>query len=67
VYSDAGDVIYADRKFLGIYSPKGGRRTIRLPRPSRVVDLMDGQVLSTRGTEFELDMPENTARLLATE
>jgi hypothetical protein len=67
IYSDANDVVYANRNFLTIYSPSGGTRTIRLPRTARVVDLMEGGTLSEGKTEFSLTMPPNTARLLALE
>jgi hypothetical protein len=67
IYSDANDVVYANRSFLTIYSPSGGTRTIRLPRAARVVDLLESRTLSEGKAEFPLTMPPNTARLLALE
>ena len=67
IYSDANDVVYANRHFLTIYSPSGGTRTIRLARAARVVDLMENRTLSEGKTEFPLTMPANTAKLLALE
>jgi len=67
IYSDAPDVVYANRNFLTLYSPSGGTRTIRLPRAARVIDLMENRTLSTGKTEFSLSVPANTARLLGLE
>jgi hypothetical protein len=65
VYTDAGDVVYANRSFLAIYAPGGGKRSVRLPRPARVVDLMNNGVVAAGVTEFPLEMRANTTRLLA--
>lgn len=67
VYTDAGDVVYADRNFLAIYAPNGGRRTVRLPRAATVVDLLGGRTLATGTVEFPLELPANTAKILALE
>ncbi len=67
IYSDAGEVIYAGGNFLALYAPKGGPRIVRLPRPGRVIDLMDGRTLSSSSAEFTLDIPENAAKLLLIE
>ncbi len=65
VYTDAGDLVYANRGFLAIYAPGGGKRIVRLPRSARVVDLMDNRVVAEGVTEFPLEMRANTTRLLA--
>jgi hypothetical protein len=67
IYSDADDVVYANRNFLTIYSPSGGARTLRLPRVARVVDLLENRTLSEGKREFVLTIPANTAKLLALE
>jgi len=67
IYSEANDVVYANRILLGIYSPSGGDRTIRLPRAARVIDLIESKVLSEDKTQFSLTMPANTAKILALE
>jgi len=36
IYSDVGDVVYANRNFVALYAPGGGSRTLRLPRAARV-------------------------------
>jgi hypothetical protein len=65
IYTDADDVVYASRRFLGIYSPAGGERTIQLRRPGRVVDLLEGRVLASQARSFSLQLPPNAAALLA--
>jgi hypothetical protein len=64
IYSDGGDVVYADREFLGVYSPAGGSRTIHLPQHSNVLDLLSGKSLAQNASEFSADLPPNTTLLL---
>jgi hypothetical protein len=53
IYSDAGDVLYANKSFLGIHTLAGGERTIRLPRRAPgIADLVAGQVIARDVAEF---------------
>ncbi|HEY5913253.1 MAG TPA: beta-galactosidase [Verrucomicrobiae bacterium] len=65
IYSDANDVVYASRRFLAIYSPAGGERTIQLRRPARAVDLLEDRVLTTNARSLSLQLEPNGAALLA--
>jgi hypothetical protein len=65
IYSDGGDVVVANREILSIYSPKGGTRTIRLPRKCTVVDLLESKTLAAGVTELQLTLAPNTSVLLA--
>ena len=67
IYSDADDVVTANRNFLCIYAPKGGKRTVRLPERATVVDMIDGRMLAREVVEFELELAENTGVLLKLE
>jgi hypothetical protein len=67
IYSDGGDVVYANREFLGIYSPSGGSRTIHLPERSDVTDLLSDKVFAKGATEFSVELPANTTLLLKLE
>jgi hypothetical protein len=67
IYSDGGDVVYADREFLGVYSPAGGNRTIHLPERSNVTDLLSDKVLAQDASEFSVELPPNTTLLLKLE
>ncbi|NTV82215.1 MAG: hypothetical protein HGA24_12440, partial [Candidatus Aminicenantes bacterium] len=63
IYSDAGDVLYANKSFLGIHTLAGGERTIRLPRRAPgIADLVAGQVIARDVAEFRAVLePRSTA------
>jgi len=67
IYSDAGDNVYASRSFLGVYAPGGGSRILRLPRRSRVLDLLEDKVLADNVTEMPLKLSANQTVLLKIE
>jgi hypothetical protein len=64
IYSDGGDVVYANREFLGVYSPAGGGRKIHLPERSDVTDLLTDKTLAKNASDFSVDFPSNTTLLL---
>jgi hypothetical protein len=64
IYSDGGDVVYANREFLGVYSPSGGTRTIQLPERSTVTDLLTDKSIAKDAEEFSTDLAPNTTLLL---
>lgn len=63
VYSEENDVIYANENFLGIYSPGGGQRSIRLPKKATIIDLIEKKEISSGKSEFQLQMKANEAKL----
>jgi hypothetical protein len=67
IYSDAGDVVYANGNILAVYAPSGGTRTIRLPHKSKVVDLLDNRTLAEGTSEFSLTLAPNSTALLKLE
>lgn len=67
IYSNANDVVYANRNFLCIYAPGGSTRTIHLPEESRVVDLFENRIVSEGTKEFPLTMAPNSTVLLGIE
>ncbi len=67
VFSDANDVVYANRNFLCIYAPTGGTRTIRLPNKAKVTDMLENKVITGGSAEFPLEMTANSAVLLRLE
>jgi Beta-galactosidase len=66
IYSDGGDVVYSNNGFLGIYSPAGGHRTIRLPKASDVTDLLTNQTIAQHAVDFSVELKANTTLLLKT-
>jgi hypothetical protein len=67
IYSDGNDVVYANRRFVAIYSPSGGERTIRLRRPGRVLDVLERRLLGSSLQSLSLKLQPNTTTLLAIE
>lgn len=67
IYSDANDVVVANKNFLSIYAPGGGTRKVLLPRKSKVTDLLENKVLAEAATEFPLELPANTSVILKLE
>ena len=67
IYSDAGDAVYASRNFVGIYTPAGGMRTVRLPQKSRVIDALENRIVAERVSEFPLALAPNSTALLRVE
>jgi hypothetical protein len=65
IYSEGNDVVYANRNILCVYAPGGGTRTIRLPRKSKVVDLLENRTVVERAAEFPLTLAPNSTALLA--
>ncbi|MFC1601101.1 beta-galactosidase [Candidatus Sumerlaeota bacterium] len=64
IYSDADDVVVANSGFLCLYSPQGGTRTVRLPEPATVTDMLTGQTIAEHATEFPLALAAHTTVLL---
>jgi hypothetical protein len=68
IYSDAGDVLYANRSLVGIHTLSGGRRAIRLPRRARtVVDVFTGETLGHDAAEIGLTLPPRSTSLFRIE
>jgi hypothetical protein len=55
IYSDAGDVLYANRGLVGVHTLAGGRRVFKLPRRAPVVtDIFAKNAVARGATEFEV-------------
>ena len=67
IYSDAGDIVYANRNILCVYAPGGGTRTIHLPAKSKVVDLLENRTVADGAKDFPLTLKANSAVLLGIE
>jgi hypothetical protein len=64
IYSDAGDVIYANRDLLGVHTVSGGPRLFRLPGVVRdVVDLFQGRSVARDTDAFEVTLPAASTTL----
>jgi hypothetical protein len=63
IYSDAGDVLYANRSLLGIHTLSGGKRLVKLPRRAEaVIDMFTGRTLARDTAEIDIVLgPRSTA------
>jgi hypothetical protein len=57
IYDSQDDALYVNKSFLGIHTPKAGRRVIRFPQPVSVFDVYLERTLATGVTEISLDLP----------
>jgi hypothetical protein len=66
VYCEENDVLIADSSIVALHSAKGGPRTLRLPAPRRVTNLISGALLSEYTAEiaFNVDAPDTRVFLL---
>lgn len=46
IYCEEGDPFYANDELIALHSGEGGRRSIRLPEPRKVVELFEGRTVS---------------------
>jgi hypothetical protein len=68
IYSDAGDVLYANRSLVGIHTLSGGKRVIRLPRRARsVTDLFTGEIVGRDSAEIGPTLPPRSTSLFRIE
>jgi hypothetical protein len=63
-YVPAGDVVYARKGLVVVWSSKGGTREVTLPRPAEVTELFSGKQLARNSERFPLTLePGGTALL----
>jgi hypothetical protein len=64
LYSEAGDVLYANRNLLGVHTVNGGPRVFRLPRrAAEVVDLFEKRVVARDADRFEVRLAPRSSSL----
>lgn len=62
IYMDSDDNVTANRSWVCVHTVTGGRKTIRLPEPSPVYDVISGKLVGEKLTEFEVELsPATTA------
>jgi hypothetical protein len=55
VYCEENDVVLADAGLVALHTVKSGRKTIHLPQPVAVVDVISGRRVSDRASTIEFD------------
>ncbi len=64
IYSDAGDVLYANRSLLGVHTLAGGKRVFKLPgRAESVDDAFGKRAIAKAVSEFEVDLEPRSSAL----
>ncbi len=64
LYSEAGDVLYANRSLLGVHTVGGGPRVFRLPgRAAEIVDLFENRVVARDTDRFEVRLAPKSSSL----
>ena len=68
VWCDVGDVVYASEGVAALHSVKAGARTLRLPRPRRVIDAMTGELVAKEAVDtVTVDVTPPTTRIFILE
>jgi hypothetical protein len=57
IYDSQDDALYVNKSFLGIHTPKAGKRVIRFPAPVSVFDVYADKTIASKVTEVTLDLP----------
>ncbi len=56
IWSESDDILVASREIVALHSVVPGAKTIRLPRPATVIDLVTGETVSTEAREIRFDL-----------
>jgi hypothetical protein len=63
IYSEAEDVLYADRHFVALHTVRSGAKTIRLPHAADVWELYADRQVASSVTEFTDTMEAGNTHL----
>jgi len=64
IYSDAGDVLYANKGLLGVHTVAGGERVFRLPRRAETIhDLFEKRIIAQGVSEFRTVLDPRSSAL----
>jgi hypothetical protein len=64
VYLDTDDALDTDGQYACLHAQTAGEKTLRLPQPAKVVDVMTGKVLVSRAVAVTLKMSAGETALL---
>jgi beta-galactosidase len=57
IYNQQDDAMYVNRSFVGIHTPRAGKRTIRFPAPVTLFDVYNRKIVANGVKEVALDLP----------
>jgi len=64
IYNDRDDTLYANASFITLHANGAGQRTLRIPRPGQVVDIVEDKMLASRAAKLSLDLQHGQTLLL---
>lgn len=67
VYCNSNDVLLADRTIVALHSLQSGEKTISLPAPYRVYDVVTGELISPRTSQIRFSMRAPETRVFRLE
>lgn len=57
LYGTNDDVLYVNRSFIGIHTPRPGKRTLKFPKPTDLYDVYNKRTVALQATEVILELP----------
>ena len=61
LYSEDGDVLYANKQLLAVHTIRGGKRTLRLPESVEVVyDLFERKIIAENTDTLKVELPKRS-------
>jgi hypothetical protein len=57
IYNDSDDVTYVNRSFVGLHTPRSGKRVLRFRKPTSLYDVYAQRQVATSRTSVTLDLP----------
>jgi hypothetical protein len=67
LYSEDGDVLYANKQLLAVHTIRGGKRTLRLPESVEVVyDLFERKIIAENTDTLKVELPKRSTSLYFT-
>ncbi|MCX5759782.1 MAG: beta-galactosidase [Candidatus Hydrogenedentes bacterium] len=65
IYCDTGDNVSVNAGWLMLHAASSGLKTVRLPRPARIHDVINDKRLGEKLREFSVDPPGGTTAIFA--
>lgn len=62
-YIETEDVVWAAKETLAVNVDRAGKRTIRLPRPAKVIDVYSGAAIADNAESFDAEFEAGDTRL----
>ena len=63
IYDGADDFVCANRAMVAVHTRYTGKRTIRLPRPCKIIDAFSDEVIAEGATSFDVHLKQYETRM----